>query len=173
MWIAARPLFLSVPAGQGGKHKKINKGTPDKSSRNGCVLSGVFYCSGKGQAIRRNCFFRLYRRTAPAGCRGSRNGMLSPGKGDNMAIKRAGSRFTPAAGRYHIFSVHTAAFFKGAAAPFYPTYFCLFQQQITKEYSILISGAPDTFTVRFFCALKGVCLPLPGARAPPSGLETV
>ena len=34
------------------RHKNKDLKTPDKGSRNGCVLSGVFYCSGKGQAIR-------------------------------------------------------------------------------------------------------------------------
>lgn len=157
MWIAARPLFLSVPAGQGGKHKKKIKPHPIKAAGTAAFCRVFSVCSGKGQAVR---------------LQGKPERNAVPRKGDNMAMKRAGTRFTPAASRHHIFSVHTAAFFKGAAAPFYPTYFCLFQQQITKEYSTLISGAPDIFTVRFFCALKGVCLPLPGARAPPSGLET-
>ena len=55
--------------------------TPDKGSRDGCVMLGVFYCSEKGQAVRRNGPAGLPRRMAPAGCRGSRNEMLSPRKG--------------------------------------------------------------------------------------------
>lgn len=60
--------------------------TPDKSSWDGCSLPGVFCCSRKGQAIRRNRFLKLSRRMAPAGCRGSRNGMLSPGKGTTWPL---------------------------------------------------------------------------------------
>ena len=44
-------------------------------------MLGVFYCSEKGQAVRRNGPAGLPRRMAPAGCRGSRNEMLSPRKG--------------------------------------------------------------------------------------------
>lgn len=46
-----------------------------------CFLLGVFFCSKKGQAILRDSPYRAFRREAPAGCRGSRNKMLSPGKG--------------------------------------------------------------------------------------------
>ena len=44
-------------------------------------MLGVFYCSEKGQAVRRNGPAGLPRRMTPAGCRGSRNEMLSPRKG--------------------------------------------------------------------------------------------
>lgn len=55
--------------------------TPDKSSQDGCVMLGVFYCSEKGQAISRNGSAGLFHGRCRQGCRGSRNEMLSPGKG--------------------------------------------------------------------------------------------
>lgn len=44
-------------------------------------MLGVFYCSVKGQAILRNSPYRTFQWKAPAGCRGGRNKILSPGKG--------------------------------------------------------------------------------------------
>ncbi len=44
-------------------------------------MLGVFYCSVKGQAILRNSPYRAFQWKAPAGCRGGRNKILSPGKG--------------------------------------------------------------------------------------------
>ncbi len=44
-------------------------------------MLGVFYCSEKGQAIPRYGSAGLFRGRRRQGCRGSRNEMLSPGKG--------------------------------------------------------------------------------------------
>ena len=88
-----------------------------------------------------------------------------PRKGENMAMARIGNGFQPPA--YYIFSVHTAAPFKGAAAFSYPTYFCQFPNQITKEYIIFITGVPAILRVRFFFALRYAGFPPFRGRAPP------
>ena len=49
-------------------------------------MLGVFYCSEKGQAIR-----GIFPWEAPAGCRGSRNEMLSPRKGIPWAWHERGT----------------------------------------------------------------------------------
>lgn len=65
--------------------------TPDESSRAGCVMLGVFYCSEKGQAILRNSFDRLSYGRCRQGCRGSRNEMLSLRKGTPCAWHEQGT----------------------------------------------------------------------------------
>ena len=77
-----------------------------------------------------------------------------PTKGDTMGMARAGDRFPIPATRQSNFSVHTAVPSKGTADFIYSTYFCLFPNKNTKEYSIFIMGVPDIVRVRFFCALK-------------------
>ena len=52
-------------------------------------------------------------RMAPAGCRGSRNEMLSPTKGDTMGMARAGNRLPAFVIKHNIFSVYTAVPSKG------------------------------------------------------------
>lgn len=64
--------------------------TPDEGSQGGCTMPGVFYCSEKGQAIPQSCC-RAFIRDAPAGCRGSRNEMPSPGKGIPWAWHEQGA----------------------------------------------------------------------------------
>lgn len=139
--------------------------TPDKSSREGCSLPGVFCCSRKGQAIPREVLEGF-----PAGgtgrLRGSRNKMLSPGKGDSMGMSRAGNRLPILTARHHIFSVHTAAS-RGTAEFFYSTHSYLFPNENTKKYIVFIMGAPDTLPVRFFCALRCGHKPPFRGRAPP------
>ena len=46
-----------------------------------------------------------------------------PTKGDTMGMARAGNGSPPPATGHHIFSVHTAVLFKGAAGFFYSTHF--------------------------------------------------
>ena len=87
-----------------------------------------------------------------------------PTKGDTMGMARAGNGFPPPATGHHIFSVHTAVLFKGAAGFFYSTHFYHFPIQIAIEYIIFITGVPAIVRVRFFCAKK--CL-LYRSRAPP------
>ena len=56
-------------------------------------MLGVFYCSEKGQATRRGGPAGLFRRMTPAGCRGSRNKMLSPRKGTLWPLHGLGTDF--------------------------------------------------------------------------------
>ena len=116
-------------------------------------MLGVFYCSEKGQAIRRNSPAGLPRRMASAGLPGKPERNAVPTKGDIMAIARAGNRFPASAHEYHILSVHTAVPSKGAAGFFYSTHFYFIPRHITKEYMIFITGVPAIVRVRFFCAL--------------------
>ena len=87
-----------------------------------------------------------------------------PTKGDTMGMARAGNGFPPPATGHHIFSVHTAVLFKGAAGFFYSTHFYFIPRHITQEYIIFITGVPAIVRVRFFGAKK--CL-LYRSRAPP------
>ena len=87
-----------------------------------------------------------------------------PTKGDTMGMARAGNGFPPPATGHHIFSVHTAVLFKGAAGFFYSTHFYFIPRHITKEYIIFITGVPAIVRVRFFGTKK--CL-LYRSRAPP------
>lgn len=90
-----------------------------------------------------------------------------PTKGDTMGMARAGNGFSPPATGHYIFSVHTAVPSKGAAGFFYSTHFYLFPKQITKRYIISITGVPEIFQVRFFCAFGyGFFRPF-RCRAPP------
>lgn len=122
--------------------------TPDKSSRDGCTLSGVFCCSRKGQAIPKDSSGGRHRQ-AP----GKLEQNDIPRKGDTMGMARAGNWLPTPAARHHIFSVHTAAL-RGTAEFFYSIYFYLFPKQNTKRHIIFITGVPDTLPVRFFCALE-------------------
>jgi len=81
-----------------------------------------------------------------------------------MGKARTGDWLPEPSAKYHIFSVHTAAFFKGAAGFFYSTHFYLIHIHIAKKYMIFITGVPAVVWVRFFCAL--VRLPY-RVRAPP------
>ena len=127
-------------------------------------MLGVFYCSEKGQAVRRNSPAGLPRRMASAGLPGKPERNAVPRKGDNMAMAWAGNGFLPPATRHHIFSVHTAVPSKGAAGFFYSTHFYFVPGHITKEYMIFITGVPGIFQARFFCALVR---PPYRVRAPP------
>ncbi len=61
MWIAVYPLILSLSdkmqsiySEKANLNKHKERLTPDKSSQDGCIMLGVFYCSEKGHAIRRD-----------------------------------------------------------------------------------------------------------------------
>ena len=56
-------------------------------------MLGVFYCSEKGQDIRWDGPAGFPRRMTPAGCRGSRNKMLSPRKGTLWPLHGLGTDF--------------------------------------------------------------------------------
>ena len=137
--------------------------TPDKSSRDGCSLPGVFCCSRKGQAIPRDGSGGRHRQ-APG--KPERNAV--PRKGDTMGMARAGNWLPIPTARHHIFSVHTAAS-RGTAEFFYSTHFYLFPNKNTKRHLVLITGVPDTLPVRFFlrpetqasAALQGACAAAP------------
>ena len=139
--------------------------TPDKSSRDGCSLPGVFCCSRKGQAILREGSGGRHRQ-APG--KPERNAV--PRKGDTMGMARAGNWLPIPTARHHIFSVHTAAS-RGTAEFFYSTHFYLFPNKNTKRHLVFITGVPDTLPVRFFCVLKRRHQPPYRSRAPPSSLE--
>ena len=90
-----------------------------------------------------------------------------PTKGDNMCMSRAGTGLPVLAVQHHILSVHTAASSKGAAALFCSTHFYQILNQITKEYSIFITGVPAILRVRLFF-VHGYLYFLPfRCRAPP------
>ena len=101
-----------------------------------------------------------WRRRAPG--KPERNAV--PRKGDTMGMARAGDRPLEPLAEYHIFSLHTATPYKGAADFFCSTCFCLFPNKNTKEYSIFISGVPAIVRARFFCTFR---YSLYRSRAPP------
>ncbi len=129
-------------------------------------MLGVFYCSEKDRPSRGTTLQGF-----PTGGTGRLPGKPErnavPRKGDTMGMARAGNWLPIPTARHHIFSIHTAASPKVAAAFFYSTYFYLFPKQTIKEYIIFTKGVPAIVRVRFFCTLKhGHPLPFRG-RAPP------
>ena len=104
------------------------------------------------------------RRMTPAGCRGSRNKMLSPRKGTLWPLHGLGTDFRHLQTNI-IFFMYIPQFLpRGLRAFFYSTRFYFIPRHITKEYMIFITGVPGIFQVRFFCALMR---PPYRVRAPP------
>ncbi len=132
--------------------------TPDKSSCAGCTLPGVFCCSEKGQAIRRNGPRRVLPPDDAGRLPGKPEQNAVPTKGDIMAIPRAGNGFPASADEHHIFSVHTAVPSKGAAGFFYSTHFYLIPGHITKGY-VVFGGLPFRGRAPPSCSRN--CLTLP------------
>lgn len=166
------PLILSLSdkmqsiySEKANQNKHKERLTPDKSSQDGCIMLGVFYCSKKGHAIRRDSLqgFPNGRRRQAAGEAGTK---CCPQKRGYHGHGTSGELAPDTHCQTSYFFLHTAAS-RGTAEFFYSTHFYLFPNKNTKRHMVFITGVPDTLPVRFFCALKRGHRPPFRDRAPP------
>ena len=118
-------------------------------------MLGVFYVQRKDMPSD-----GMVCKTFPTGGTGRQPGKPEqnavPTKGDTMGMARAGNGFPSSAIGHHIFSVHTAVLFKGAAGFFYSTHFYHFPIQVAKRHNDFMADALGIVQVRFFCAFSCV-----------------
>ncbi len=115
-------------------------------------MLGVFYCSEKGQAVRRNGPAGLPRRMTPAGCREAGT-KCCPHERGHYGHCTGWKRTSGIREQTSYFICTYRSSFQGGCGLFYSTHFYFIPRHITKEYMIFITGVPAIVRVRFFCAL--------------------
>ena len=124
-------------------------------------MLGVFYCSEKGQAVPAG----LPRRMAPAGCRGSRNEMLSPRKGTLWPLHGLETDFRHPRTNI-IFYLYIPQFLPRGLRAFLFDTFLFYSQTYYKRihdfhYGRACHCAGALFLRLSVCALQGTCAAAP------------